>query len=677
MALKEELISVTVNGREVFIERGYTIIQACETAGVEIPRFCYHERLEIAGNCRMCLVEVKGMPKPVPSCAIQLADGMVIYTDTANVRKAREGVMEFLLINHPLDCPICDQGGECDLQDQAMLYGRGFSRFDEYKRAVPPKNFGPLIKTEMNRCIHCTRCVRFLSDVAGSPEIGTIGRGEDMEISTYIEKSISSEMSGNIIDLCPVGALTSKPYAFTARSWELQKVETIDILDAVGSNIRADVRGMSVMRILPRLNDEINEEWISDKTRFSYDGLRLQRLDRPYLRDEATGKLRECTWNEAFNMITEKINLAKNDNIAVIAGDLIDVESAFLLKQLMNKIGVKNLECSQDGAFFSDNRCLYTFNTAIAGIDESDLCLLIGTNPRIEAPIINARIRKRFLAGNYQVFNIGPEIDYTFDAKHLGDNAEILVEILNGNAELKKSSRPMMIIGQDIFKREDAKYILSLLTEIAEKFNFIQDDWNGFNILHRYAGRVGALDVGFRSHLGIKEVLKNKKIVYLLGADECIGDIPNDAFVVYQGHHGDAGANRADVILPGAAYTEKDAIYINTEGRAQYAYQAIFPPGKAKDDWIIIKELAQKLGVDLEINNIEDIRKSLIGEQFQNVGEVIKNKWKGFKYSGERKFTEDKIKVENLNFYMTDPITRSSKIMAKCTEEFYAKPSNN
>jgi NADH-quinone oxidoreductase subunit G len=677
------LINITINNKKISVEPGYTIIQACEIAGVEIPRFCYHDRLKIAGNCRMCLVEVEGgPPKPVASCAMPIADGMIVHTDTENVRKAREGVMEFLLINHPLDCPICDQGGECDLQDQAMLYGKGISRFDEYKRAVPPKNFGPLIKTEMNRCIHCTRCVRFLSDIAGSPEIGTIGRGEDMEISTYIEKSISSEMSGNIIDLCPVGALTSKPYAFTARPWELQKVETIDILDAVGSNIRVDVRGKSVMRVLPRLNDDINEEWISDKTRFAYDGLRVQRLDRPYLKKD--GKLRECTWSEALNKIAEEINFAKKTDIVAIAGDLVDVESAFLLKQLMNKIGVKNLECRQDGAFFDvSNRSLYTFNTTISGIENSDLCLLIGTNPRIEAPIINSRIRKRFLLGNYNIFNLGPNIEYTFETKYLGDSVDILTDILNEKhpfvSELKKSSKPMMVIGQDIFKREDAKYILSILSKIAEKFDFIQDDWNGFNVLHRYSGRVGALDIGFTSNVEINEILKNKKVVYLLGADECTEKIPDDAFVIYQGHHGDMGANRADVILPGAAYTEKDAIYVNTEGRAQVAYRAVFPPGNAKEDWLIIKDLSEKLNVDLEINNLDDIRNILekIGLQFQNIGEIVRNKWQSFQYEGNRKFTEDKFKIENFNFYMTDPITRSSRIMAKCTEEFYVKSDNN
>ena len=663
------MISVTVNSQTIELESSFTVLQACEMAGVEIPRFCYHERLEIAGNCRMCLVEVVGgPPKPVASCAMPAADGMVINTNTPMVEKARKGVMEFLLINHPLDCPICDQGGECDLQDQAMVYGCGDSRFVEHKRSVPKKHFGPLIETEMNRCIHCTRCVRFLSDVAGVKQLGTIGRGEDMEISTYIQSALNSELSGNIIDLCPVGALTSKPYSFTTRSWELSHTETIDILDAVGSAIRVDTRGQKVMRILPRLHEEVNEEWISDKARFSYDGLALQRLDKPYIKKD--GKLTAVSWHEAFAFIKENITGKK---IASVIGDLADCESTLLLKEFTQAMGSNVLICGQRGEkFYTANRSAYIFNTTIAGIEKADLCLLIGSNPRIEAPLINARIRKSYLENKLQIANIGEDIDFTYPALHLGNDVKILQDILKGQhpfcERLKKAVTPMLIIGQDLLCREDAEAMLSILSNIAEKYNFIREDWNGFNLLHQSASTVGALDIGFHSSL---EDINNAEVLYLLGADEIDFSNLNNKFIIYQGHHGDQGAHHADVILPGAAYTEKDAMYVNTEGRVQYAYKAINPPGEAYEDWRIIKDLASCMGLSLQYNSIESLREKLamLNTSFANINHVIAEKWQAITTEGE--ISQQTISLQKKNFYMTDSISRSSKIMAQCSTELW------
>ncbi|AHX11029.1 NADH dehydrogenase (quinone), G subunit [Neorickettsia helminthoeca str. Oregon] len=679
------MISVTINGKKLSVEPGYSVIQVCQMAGVEIPRFCYHERLKIAGNCRMCLVEIEGgPPKPIASCAMPVADGMVVHTDTPKIREAREGVMEFLLANHPLDCPICDQGGECDLQDQAMLYGKGVSRFPYQKRAVSRKDFGPLIATEMNRCILCSRCVRFLSDVAGVDELGMTGRGGDAEISTYIKKAISSEISGNIIDLCPVGALTSKPYAFTARSWELNKIDSVDVLDAVGSNIRVDVRGQSVMRILPRLNEEINEEWLSDKARFSYDGLRVQRLDRCYIR--VNGKLEECTWDRALSEIVKRIDIVSREEIAAIAGNLIDVESAFLLKRMMDKLGVSKLECRQDGATYPvSDRSLYTFNSTISGIEKSDLCFLVGANLRVDAPLINARLRKRWLAGDYKVIGLGcGDVKHTFDVHDLGDSVSTLVDIKEGKHEdflslVGKSMNPMMIIGPDMLARPDASYVLFLLRSIAEQFSFIRDDCNNFSVLQRHSGTVGALDIGFHHQGGLSSVLcGDTKVVYLLGADECVDSIPEDAFVIYQGHHGDRGAGRADAILPGCSYVEKDAIYVNTEGRAQLAFRAIFPPGEAKDDREIIADLAQRLGVPFSKAGLPEIREKLrkLGPQFGHIGSAVKNSVTPYRFSGDSVFSSDKITLRRISFYMTDPISRASSTMAKCREEFDAFANN-
>jgi NADH-quinone oxidoreductase subunit G len=675
------VVKVTIDSTEYEVEQGFTIIQACETVGIEIPRFCYHERLAIAGNCRMCLVEVEGgPPKPVASCVMQVTEGMVVHTNTPKIRNAREGVLEFLLINHPLDCPICDQGGECDLQDITMTYGRGVSRLNELKRAVPKKNFGPLIETAMNRCIHCTRCVRFLSDVAGTYELGGIGRGENVEISTYIQKYIHSELSGNIIDLCPVGALTSKPYSFKARSWELSHCETIDVLDAVGSAIRVDYRGPEIMRILPRLNEEINEEWISDKTRFAYDGLKVQRLDRPYIRKD--GRLTPVSWSEALKFAAKKLKETKPSKISAIAGDLADCESMLLLKEMMQKLGSGNIDCRQDGAKLIPNvRASYLFNTTIEGIENADLCLLINTNLRVEAPIINTRLRKRYLQGNFHIANIGPKIDHI---RQLGNNPSILSEIAEGNHKFCKllyaAKSPMLILGQDALVRDDSYSILAIAGKIAEKFNMIREEWNGFNVLHKAAARVGGMDIGFtpkKNGKNVEQILThaengNIEVVYLLGADEIDVSKLKNTFVIYQGHHGDKSVHIADVILPGAAYTEKYATYVNTEGRAQRTNLAVFPPGEAKEDWLIIKNLSERLDIPLAYDNLYDIRKKLdiIGIQFKNLNQVVKNRWMSIDCD-EINLSNIPFTLQKYNFYMTDPISRASKIMADCTKAFY------
>ncbi|CAH58153.1 NADH-quinone oxidoreductase subunit G [Ehrlichia ruminantium] len=683
------MVKLVIDSLEIEVEDGITVLQACELAGIQIPRFCYHERLAIAGNCRMCLVEISGgPPKPAASCAIPVAEGMVVKTNTDKIKKAREGILEFLLINHPLDCPICDQGGECDLQDQTMLYGRGKSRYKEKKRAVKKKNFGPLIENAMTRCIHCTRCIRFLSDVAGSYELGTLGRGEKMEIDTYISNHISSELSGNIIDLCPVGALTSKPYAFKARSWELRHCETIDILDAVCSNIRVDTRGLEVMRILPRVNEEINEEWISDKTRFSYDGLKLQRLDRPYIRKN--GQLFPVTWEEAFSTISQKITNTPGNKIAAIAGDLADCESMFLLKELMHKLKSDNLECRQDGSILPNNyRPLYLFNTGISNIHKADLCLLINTNIRLEAPIINARLRKRYLQGNIHIASIGTYDNFNYRVENLGNYCSVLQDILDENTDfsqlLKSAKNPMLILGQDALIDNYGYTVFTLAIKIAEKFGMLRHDWNGFNVLHKAAARVGALDVGFVPSYNKKNIVLDIingvksgeiEVLYLLGADELDISRSDSSFIIYQGHHGDKGAQIADVILPGAAYTEKSATYVNTEGRVQRTNIAVFPPGMAKEDWVIIQELSKYLKVDMQYNTIDCVRNKLstIGEQFleENIGHLIPSKWISIDLGVKLEETSTFIN-RDFNFYMTDPISRASVIMANCVKAFLGK----
>jgi len=673
---------LTINGVEIEVPAGLNVLQACELAGVEIPRFCYHERLSVAGNCRMCLVEMERAPKPIASCAMPVADGMVIRTDTPMVKKARQGVMEFLLINHPLDCPICDQGGECDLQDQAMAYGTDRSRFAENKRAVPEKYMGPLIKTIMTRCIHCTRCIRFCTEIAGVEEIGALGRGEHMEIST-LERAIHSEMTGNLVDVCPVGALTSRPYAFTARPWELRKTYSVDVMDAVGSNIRVDTRGRAVMRILPRLHEDVNEEWIADKTRYACDGLRRQRLDRPYVRG-ADGRLHEATWEDAFGAIAARLGGLDGHRIAALAGDLCDAESMLALKDLMTALGSPHLDCRQDGAKLDPRaRAGYLFNTTIAGIEAADAVVLVGTNPRWEAPLINARLRKRFLMGGFRVGLIGTEVDLTYEVEHLGDGPQALVDLAAGKgaftAVLERAERPMIVLGMAALRRADGAAILALGREVAERYKMIDDGWNGFNVLHCAAARVGGLDLGFvpgpdgRDVEGILAAAAAGEIdaIYLLGVDEIdmtrLGRPGEGPFVIYQGHHGDAGAHRADVILPGAAYTEKNGTYTNTEGRVQIGRLATFPPGDAREDWTILRALSEHLGHRLPYDNLAQVRQRLVAANpvFAAIDQIEPAAWEPFGTAGEVDPAPFGRAIEN--YYMTDPISRVSETMAECT----------
>jgi NADH-quinone oxidoreductase subunit G len=672
---------LTIDGMEIDVPPGTTILQAAELAGVEIPRFCYHDRLSIAGNCRMCLVDVEKSPKPVASCAMPAGDGMVIHTNSEKAFKSRAGVMEFLLINHPLDCPICDQGGECDLQDQAMAYGFDRGRFAENKRAVKDKYMGPVVSTIMTRCIHCTRCVRFATEIAGVPEMGATGRGEDMEITTYLEKALDSELSGCVVDLCPVGALTSKPYEFKARSWELRKTESIDVLDAVGSNIRVDVRGREVMRVLPRVNEDVNEEWLGDKSRLACDGLKYQRLDQPYVR--IGGKLQPASWQEAFEAIAAKVNGLAGSKIAAIAGDTADCESMLALKDLMGALGSPNLDCRQDGAAVDPTvRASYLFNSTIAGIEKADALLIVGSNPRKEAPVLNARIRKRYLQGDFSVCAIGEKVDLTYKYDHLGDTADILAKIADGShpaAEvLKNAKAPMLILGMAALTRSDGAAILTAARQVADSCGLIKEGWNGFNVLHTAGARVGGLDVGFVPGSGGKttrDIIEGAgkgeiELLYLLGADEIDTQKFGSAFVVYQGHHGDRGAHRADVILPGAAYTEKDGTYVNTEGRPQRAHRAAFPPGDAREDWAIIRALSEVLGKTLPYDNFGQLRKRLtdVNTIFKNTDGVQAAAWTTFGSSGSIDASGFDYPVDN--YYMTDPISRASQTMARCTEEF-------
>jgi NADH-quinone oxidoreductase subunit G len=668
---------LTVNGIAVEVPGGTTVLQACQAAGVEVPHFCFHERLAIAGNCRMCLVEQEKAPKPIASCAMPAAEGMVIHTDSAKAKKARKGVMEFLLINHPLDCPICDQGGECDLQDEAMAYGFDRGRYEENKRAVKDKDFGPLVETSMNRCIHCTRCIRFLTDVAGVEELGATGRGEDMEIGTYIERALTSELSGNIIDLCPVGALTSKPYAFIARPWELTKTESVDALDAVGSNIRVDARGPQVLRVLPRLNEEVNEEWISDKARFALDGLTKRRLDRPFLR--RNGKLEEASWRDAFAAIAARLKGVAGSRIAAIAGDLADAEAIFALKDLMTALGSANLDCRQDGAAIDPTiRAGYLFNTTIAGIERADCCLLIGTNPRAEAAVLNARFLKRWHQGGFKVAAIGPRRDLTYPVTWLGSGPDTLAALAGGQHEwlgtLKSAKQPMLVLGQGALRRPDGVAVLALARGLAESVGMVREDWNGFNMLHVAAARVGALDIGFlpgaggRDLAGILAACEKGDIeaVYLLGADEIDMRQLGPAFVIYQGHHGDKGAQRADVVLPGAAYTEKDCTYVNTEGRVQLARHAVFPPGDAREDWKILRALSEALGQKLPYDNLTELRRRLAAAHptFATLDAAPRAAWGPFGRTGP--LTQAPFDYPIRDFHRTDPISRASPTMALC-----------
>lgn len=688
------MAQIKVDGELIEVPDHFTLMQAAEAAGAEIPRFCYHERLSVAGNCRMCLVEVKGgPPKPMASCAMNVRDlrpgpngeAPEMFTNTPMVKKAREGVMEFLLINHPLDCPICDQGGECDLQDQAMAYGVDSSRFWENKRAVENKHVGPLVKTIMNRCIHCTRCVRFTTEVAGVSELGLIGRGEDAEITSYLEQAMTSELQGNVIDLCPVGALTSKPYAFQARPWELTKTESIDVMDAVGSNIRVDARGREVMRILPRVHEGINEEWISDKTRFIWDGLRTQRLDRPYVKKGK--KLQAASWNDAFSAIATRLKKTDPAKIGAITGDLAGVEEMFALKALLAALGSSNFDSRPAGSALDPQkgRASYIFNPTIAGIEQADAILLVGTNPRKEAALVNARIRKAWRAGDVEIGVIGDPADLTYDYTHLGTGIDALSEIAAGKgafaATFKNAKRPIVVLGEGATVGRSGKDVLALAAQVADRFGALDAEWNGFAVLHTAAARVGALDIGFvpaKGGLNTSGMLKASQkgdldVLFLLGADEIdMSAIGESTMVIYIGTHGDAGAHKADIILPGAAYTEKSATYVNTEGRVQMTNRAIFAPGEAKEDWAILRALSGVLGAPLPYDSLSALRAALYAQypHLSRLDTILPGQ------SGDASKLAKPAAPKNgyalvspvTDFYLTNPIARASAVMAECSQ---------
>jgi NADH-quinone oxidoreductase subunit G len=675
------MTKLIVDDIEIDVPPEYTLLQACEEAGAEIPRFCFHEGLSIAGNCRMCLVEVKGgPPKPSASCAVAVKDlrpgpngePPVVLTKSLMVKKAREGVMEFLLINHPLDCPICDQGGECDLQDQAMAFGFHSSRYIENKRAVEDKYIGPLVRTSMNRCIHCTRCVRFTAEVAGTGDMGATGRGEDMEITTYLETAMRSELQGNIADLCPVGALLPKPYSFKARSWELVKTESIDVMDALGSAIRIDTRGREVMRILPRINDAVNEEWISDKTREIVDGLKTKRLDRPFVREN--GKLREASWQTAFQAIAAKVGQAPPERIGAIAGDLCAVEEMFALQLLMQSLGAVSLDCRQDGAKLDPHlgRASYIFNPAIAGIDHADGLMIIGSNPRKEAPVLNARIRKRWLKRGFPISVIGEKADLTYEYAYLGAGPETLATFADHPPA--KMEKPILLIGQGALAREDGRAILALAAKAAHALGAVKEGWNGLAILHTAAARVGGLDLGFvpgQAGLDVAAMAKGGAldVLFLLGADEIA--VEPGAFVVYQGTHGDRGAARADVILPGAAYTEKSGTYVNTEGRVQLAGRANFPPGDGREDWAILRALSDALGRKLPFDSLKALRACLYADHphFAKLDEFAASEPFDAAQlaASDAAYSSARVVSSIADFYMTNPIARASAVMAECS----------
>ena len=686
------MAKISVDGTVIEVPPEFTLLQAAEAAGAEIPRFCFHERLSIAGNCRMCLVEVKGgPPKPVASCAMAVRDlrpgpngePPEMFTSTPMVKKAREGTMEFLLINHPLDCPICDQGGECDLQDQSMAYGVSGSRFKENKRAVEDKYIGPLVKTVMTRCIHCTRCVRFSTEVAGVTDLGLTGRGENAEITTYLEHAMTSELQGNVVDLCPVGALTSKPYAFKARPWELGKTESIDVMDAVGSNIRVDSRGREVMRVLPRLNEAVNEEWISDKTRYIWDGLRTQRLDRPYVR--RNGRLMPASWTEALGAVAARIKASSPDRIGAIAGDLVTVEELYALKDLMVRLGVKNFDGRQDGTKLDPafGRASYLFNPGIRGIEAADAILLVGTNPRAEAAVLNARIRKRWRSEPLPIGVVGAPADFNYDVSYLGAGPDTLTEIAEGRhsfAEvLKKAERPLIIVGQGALTRDDGAAVLSLAAKIASESGAAGPDWNGLAVLHTAAARVGALDVGFvpaEGGLDTQGIVQAAgsgalDVVVLLGADEIDTAALGNAFVVYVGTHGDAGAHRADVVLPGAAYTEKSGAWVNTEGRVQRGNRAAFPPGEAREDWAILRALSALVGATLPYDSLAELRAALVAAhpvlgQLDDLVAADPAAVAALASAGGA-VSSAPFRPAIADFYLTNPIARASAIMAECS----------
>ena len=663
------MLKLKVNDIEVEVEEGLTVLQACEKAGAEIPRFCYHEKLSIAGNCRMCLVEMEKSPKPVASCAMPAADGMVIRTNTPKIEKSRKGVMEFLLANHPLDCPVCDQGGECDLQDQSMFYGIDKSRFKENKRAVPDKNMGPLIKTQMTRCIHCTRCVRFATEIAGVPELGAIGRGEDMQITTYLEQSVQSELSGNVIDLCPVGALTSKPYVFEARPWELKKTETIDVMDAVGSNIRVDTYDWEVKRVLPIINEDINEEWISDKTRYACDGLLNQRLDTPYIK--YNNKFEKASWDEVYKIIKSKIENTNNKKICGFVGDLSNMEASFIFKEFLERtINTKNYESRSIKTFIdSSKRENYIFNSKINGIEEADLILMIGTNPRYEATMINARIRKAFLNNNTKIISLNNVGDLTYPYESLDGNTQTIKDIFENNNELSKkiinSKKPLIIIGESFLRIRSAEYLFNSLKDFLKKNEKISSEWNPLNVLSVDAGTVGNLDLDIidKNNKLLDEVKENKfEIIYLFGQDN-LDFKKKDEFIIYQGSHGDRGAEIADIILPGAAYTEQSGHYTNLEGKIQKAYKASYPPGDAKEDWQIINDLAEVMNNRKLFNDKEELESSMFN--YLKIKQEQKNS--DFIEKIEQKtFENEKIKVEFKDYYFSNVVARASKTMFEC-----------
>ncbi|WP_230531913.1 NADH-quinone oxidoreductase subunit NuoG [Microvirga roseola] len=680
------MAKIIVDGVEVDVPAEYTLLQAAELAGAEIPRFCFHERLSIAGNCRMCLVEVKGAPKPVASCAWGVRDCRPgpngeppeVFTKSPTVKKAREGVMEFLLINHPLDCPICDQGGQCDLQDQAMAYGVDTSRFHENKRAVTDKYLGPLVRTSMNRCIHCTRCIRFTAEVAGVPDLGAIWRGEDMEITSYLEKALGSELQANVADLCPVGALTHKPESFHYRPWELARTDSVDVMDAVGSSIRVDYRGREVMRILPRVNEDVNEEWITDKARHIVDGLRLQRLDRPYLREN--GRLRPATWQEAFGAIAARMKGTDPKRIGAIVGDLPAVEEMYALKLLMQSLGVANIDARQDGTVLSPayGRGSYLFNSTISGIEDADAILIVGSNPRIEGSLVNVRIRKRWRVAPPPIALIGENVDLTYSYEYLGAGPETLSDLAAGKhsfvEKLKNAERPLIIVGQGALSRPDGLAILSAVAQLAQSVGAVKEGWSGLSVLHTAASRVGALDLGFVPGEGgvtAREMAQGgMDVLFNLGADEI--DIAPGAFVIYQGTHGDRGAHRADVILPGATYTEKSGTFVNTEGRVQIANRAAFAPGDAREDWAILRALSDVLGQRLPFDSLNALRQKLYADHphFAAVESVqpadaaaAVQALAGLGGTPGREAFTSPIK----DFYLTNPIARASGVMAECS----------
>lgn len=693
----EKIIHLNIDGEGISVREGTTILQAAKEIGVEIPRFCYHERLSIAGNCRMCLVEVEKSAKPIASCAMPVMEGMKVHTNTDMVKKAREGVMEFLLVNHPLDCPICDQGGECDLQDQAMVFGSDRGRYYEYKRAVEDKNCGPLIKTVMTRCIQCTRCVRYATEIAGVPDLGTTGRGSNMEIGTYVEKVFDSEISGNIIDLCPVGALTSKPYAFTARSWELQNTESVDVSDAVGSNITIGSRGSEIMRILPRINEHVNEEWISDKTRFQYDGIKRQRLNVPMVKKN--GSLTPTTWKEALQTVAHKLLETDPSKIGAIAGQMSDCESMLALKDLMTKVGSPN-STSSEGFYHIDPdlRPNYIFNTSIEGLESADLCLLIGSNPRYEAPMVNTRLRKGYLRGDLTVASIGFPVDLTFPVEQLGNNPKILAELLDGTHPfsqiLEKAENPVIIVGMSVLNRSDGESLLKTIQKIATNHGVIKPHWNGLNLLHVAANQVGALDIGFvpgPSSPFHKINLRNKSnvlpfdLIYVLNADDYdYSQISDKTFVIYQGHHGDRTAHLADIILPGSSFVEKNSTFTNTEGRPQETNLVFVPPGEGREDWKILRALSEVMGMTLPYNQLKEVRARLVSlsPSFSEIGKLSGSEYSRSLFESTEfelsSFFETPIHplVTKSSFYMTNSISRSSQNMAKCVSEFKERKYN-